>query len=237
MSELTDWLNKNDTAQHEWTYNYLSNKGFSTPTRVQTYYLYLMFLDKNFNSSPSYILAVRSMKSAWRQKKLREKRKGKTEFSLIISNDKKRKLNHLAKKSGKTLGETLENLINEEAVRNEEYKDKIKKEKEEIKMKLETQRRAKEVDINEAQMKTKVLLCIIEEFLNKMIQCEVDAYEANHPSINKHFGSSEYKNDRLEMESRYINKALRNVPSWNNETFPLDVVTKLNIKKYFIPER
>ncbi|WP_148252246.1 hypothetical protein [Aidingimonas lacisalsi] len=231
MTGLIQWLKANDEEQHNWALEYLQKKGFYTFPFPPTCYEYLIQLEKNNNTNPNYILAVNSMKSAWRQKKARAKRKGKTEFSLTINKEKKRKLNSLAKKKGKTLGETLEELIDDEAQRDEERRNEIKRQKEIFSQRLKITRESHKRKIFEIEMYTNILLYLLEENLNKMIQYETDAFKANHPSIHTHIGTKEFKEERLSYESETIKKALRKVQSWTPKTFPLDIVTKLNTKQ------
>lgn len=165
-------------------------------------------------------------------KKAQRKKKGKTEFSLVISNEKKRKLSTLAQQKGKTLGETLEDLINDELIRNEEHKEEIKKEKKAFEQKLYIAKESHKMKFSEAETTTDILLYLLQEYLLKMIQCEVDAFKANHPSIHEHNGNNDYKNKRFETETEIINKALGKISSWNPKSFPLHIITKSNIKKF-----
>ncbi|NIC05361.1 hypothetical protein [Billgrantia bachuensis] len=231
MSELSKWLKPSNIEQHRWAADYLFRKNVSHNPNPPDPHYYLITLDNSASHDPAYILAVRSMKAAWRQKKLRKTRNGKTEFSLTISNGKKKKLNNLAKKKGKTLGETLEELIDDEAQRNEELRSEIKRQKELSSQSLELARGAHKTRIYEIEMYTNILLCLLEENLNKMIQYEMDAFKANHSSIHEHIGTKEFKEERFLSESETINKALKKVQSWAPKTFPLDIVTKLNTKQ------
>lgn len=93
------------------------------------------------------------MKAAWRQKKLREKRKGKTEFSLVISNEKKSKLRTLSNKKGKTLNEALEELIDDEVARQKEHQQELLEAKKVLQQRLETVREAHKVNVNEVELR------------------------------------------------------------------------------------
>ncbi len=96
MPGLIKWLKKDDTEQHTWAYKYLCSKGLKLYPNPSNYYEALVNFDKQNQTDPVYKLALNSLKSAWRQKNLREKRKGKTEFSIVISNEKKKKLKKTA---------------------------------------------------------------------------------------------------------------------------------------------
>lgn len=231
MSELSEWLEPNNIEQQRWAIDYLFRKKVSpNPNPFDPHY-YLIALDNSASNDPTYILAVRSMKAAWRQKKLRKSRKGKTEFSLTISNEKKRKLNKLAKKKGKTLGETLEDLIDDEAQRDEELRKEIKNQKELFSQSLELARGAHKSRIIEIENYTNILLYLLEENLNKMIQYETDAFKANQDFIHDHIGTKGFKEKRFLSESQAINTALKKNKSWNPKSFPLDIITKLNTKE------
>ena len=158
------------------------------------------------------------MKAAWRQQQLRGKRKGKTEFSLVISKEKKSKLKALSSKKGKSLNETLEELIDDESARQTEHQKKILEAKKELNQRLEMARGAQ------------ALLYLLDEYIKKMVQCEIDAFKANHASIHDHIGTKDYKESRLSAESEAINQALSKIPAWKKRTFPLDISTKINIK-------
>ena len=190
------------------------------PPNPSNYYEALVNFDKQNQTDPVYKLALNSLKSAWRQKNLREKRKGKTEFSIVISNEKKKKLKTLARQQGKTLGETLEDLINNEIIRNKEYEEKIKNEKKTLKQMLNITREAHKIKINELEKTTTTLLHLLKKYVLKMIQHEIGAYEANHPSIYEHMGSKKHQDQRIAMESEIINKELKKLPSWNAKKFP-----------------
>ncbi|SEL28579.1 RepB family protein [Halomonas daqiaonensis] len=231
MTELYKWLKPNDIEQLLWATNYLHDKNVSYNSNPPDPYNYLITLDQGSFNNPAYILAVRSMKAAWRQRKLRKKRHGKTEFSLIISNEKKKKLNNLSKKKGKTQSETLEELIDDETQRNEELRNEIKRQKDVFSQRLEITRGAHKRKVFEIEMYTNILLYLLEENLKKMIQYEMDAFKANHSSIHEHIGTKEFKEERFMSESETINKALKRVQSWTPKTFPLDVVTKLNTQQ------
>nr|WP_163501355.1 hypothetical protein [Halomonas socia] len=127
MGNLEKWLDKDDIEQQIWAKKYLERKGLHYESIVYSYYDDLLILEKKHRDDPSYVLAINAMKAAWRQKKLRGKRKGKTEFSLIISKEKKKLLGTISKKKGVTLGEALEELINDEHIRQEEHAGELKK--------------------------------------------------------------------------------------------------------------
>jgi hypothetical protein len=230
MPSLRKWLRAYDEEQHAWAVSYLERKGIKPYSRPQNNYEYLLEIDQNFQENPHYKLAKNSMKSAWRQKKIREKRRGKTEFSLVISNEKKSKLRALADKKGKTLNETLEELIDDESTRQSSYKKELEEEKKTIRQRLETTKGAQEAKLKEVELTTDSLMYLLNEYVEKMIQCEIDAFKANHTSIHEHVGTNDYMKSRLSIETEAINKALRNIPAWNKRTFPLDIGTKINIK-------
>lgn len=71
---------------------------------------------------------------------------------------------------------------------------------------------------------------LLDEYLKKMIQCEIDAFQANHSSIHDHIGTKDYKEKRLSTECEAINQALKKIPAWKKRTFPLGISTKINIK-------
>lgn len=245
MSGLIKWLKIKDAEQQQWAIDYLHKRNFTltpyspTSPNPQNTFAYLIQLENNAKSNPHYILAVRSMKSAWRQKNLREKRKGKTEFSLVISKEKKRKLNTLAKQGGKTLGETLEILITEEIQRQVELKEEIKKEKAIINQKLEITKESYKVRMNERDMTINVLLYLLEQSIDKMLHHEIDAIKAYQPTAHLHSGTEEYKETRNSEESEKIRKTLRKIPTWepNRFSFPLEIIKKLDIKKYIHEEK
>jgi len=230
MPSLRKWLRAYDEEQHAWAVSYLERKGIIPYSRPESNYDCLLEIDKKSQGNPHYKLAEISMKAAWRQKKIREKRRGKTEFSLVISNEKKSKLRALADKKGKTLNETLEELIDDETTRHASYKKELEEEKKVIRQRLEMTRSAQEAKLKEVELTTDSLLYLLNEYLERMIQCEVDAFKANHTSIHEHVGTDDYMTSRLSIETEAINKALRNIPAWKKRTFPLDIGTKINIK-------
>jgi len=230
MSSLSKWLRPYDKDQHSWAVKYLENKGISFYSRPENDYEYLLEIDKRSQRNPHYKLAENSMKAAWRQKKLRENRKGKTEFSLVISNEKKSKLRALSSRKGKTLNETLEDLIDDETSRQAEYQKKLQEEKKALQERLVTARGAQAVRLNEVELTTGALMYFLDEYVRKMVQCEIDAFQANHSSIHDYIGTKDYKNTRLSAECEVINQALRKIPAWKKRTFPLDIDTKIKIK-------
>lgn len=236
--DLIKWIKRNDNDQHKWAINYLHKRNFSfspyhsTPPVPPNTYEYLIELESNFKTNPHYLLAVRTMKSAWRQKKLRKKRAGKTEFSLVISNEKKKKLSTLAQQRGKTLGEALEEIINYESQRQIEVKEELKKEKELMKQKLELAKVSYNARAYKKDMTIHALLYLLEENIANMLQSEIDAIKAYQPTAYEHTGTKEYEESRLEEEKEKINNALKTIHSWEPTYFPLGIIEKLNIKKY-----
>lgn len=232
MTSLKRWLRPYDEEQHTWAVSYLEKKGIRLYSRPERNYEYLLEIDKLSQNSPHYKLAVNSMKSAWRQQKLREKRKGKTEFSLVISNEKKRKLSTLAQQRGKTLGETLEEIINYESQRQIEVKEELKKEKEIIKTKLELARGNYNNRVHKKDMTIHALLYLLEENIENMLQSEIDAIKAYQPTAYEHAGTKEYKELRLAEEIEKINRYLKTIPTWEPNYFPLGIMEKLDIKNF-----
>ncbi|SDI88696.1 hypothetical protein [Billgrantia gudaonensis] len=230
MPSLRNWLIAYDEEQHAWAVSYLERKGINPYWRSKSNYEYLLDIDKNFQENPHYKLAKNSMKAAWRQKKIREKRKGKIEFSLVISNEKKSKLRALSGKKGKTLGETLEDLIDDELSRQKEYQKKLEEEKKNLHQYLENSRGAQKTRLNEVEMTTNSLLYLLNKYVERLIQCEVDALRENHTLTHKHFGTKDYMQSRLSTETEAINRALRKIPAWKKRTFPLDIATEIKIK-------
>lgn len=230
MSQLTGWTKEGHSEQNAWAVNYLYKKGFSPIIGGDDPYKNLFYMDETFKSDPTYALEVRNMKAAWRQKKSREKRKGKTEFSLVISNEKKNKLRALSRKKGKTLNETLEGLIDDEMARHVDYQKKLADEKKLLRQKLEMARGAQVTRLNEVELTTDALMYLLNEYVEKMIHYEVDALKANHPLIHDHHGTADYKESRLSYEREAINRALHNIPAWKKRTYPLDIGIKMRIK-------
>ena len=230
MSSLKKWLRADEEDQQAWAVSYLEKKGIRLYSRPGKDYEYLLEIEKFFQKNPHYKLAENSMKAAWRQQKLRGKRKGKTEFSLVISKEKKSKLKALSSKKGKSMNETLEELIDDESARQIEHQKKLMEAKKELNQRLEMTRGAQAVKLNEVEATTDALLYLLDEYIKKMVQCEIDAFKANHASIHDHIGTKDYKESRLSAENEAINQALSKIPAWKKRTFPLDISTKINIK-------
>ncbi|NIC39426.1 hypothetical protein HBJ58_22585 [Halomonas desiderata] len=231
MSSLKKWLRPYDEKQHAWAVSYLEKKNVRLYSRPDRNYEYLLEIDKISQNNPHYKLAVNSMKSAWRQQKLREKRRDKTEFSLVISNEKKKRLSTLAKQRGKTIGETLEEIINYESQRQLEIKEEIKKEKEIIKQKLESTRGHYNARVHKKNMTIHTLLYALEESIENMLNSEIDAIKAYQPTAYEHTGTKEYKELRLAEEKEKINKYLKKIHTWEPNYFPLDIQDKIRIRE------
>ncbi len=231
MGNLEKWLDKDDIEQQIWAKKYLERKGLHYESIVYSYYDDLLILEKKHRDDPSYVLAINAMKAAWRQKKLRGKRKGKTEFSLIISKEKKKLLGTISKKKGVTLGEALEELINDEHIRQEEHAGELKKEREHYKQRLDAARGSLQYKIYEKDKIISVLLHLVESYMDDMIDKEIGGLKA-HQSMDDGAGESKkYSEGRLKKEHASVNKAIKTATGLRLNLFPLDPVTKIQIKQ------
>lgn len=199
------WINPTDQNQLTWAINYLRKKG--VPYRQDSHGQILI------PPHPHELVnkkLISDMKSAWRQRKLRDSRKGKTEFSLVISKEKKQTLKRIASNRKKTLGETLEELIAEERDKDSRYREVIKREKAEIRERLNEQSDA--IDLLLSMLKT--------EILNR-VKSDVKLLELQSPTASTHSGTEPVADQEYRRACSKINKEMRLHPALKNKLFSM----------------
>ena len=127
FSEKFKWLDKKDQSQCDWAwdylYNYLYNRGithyFLSPTNPSDKHGMVIASFDIWSDHPAEKkLFIVNMKKAWGQKKYRDSLKGKKAYNIVMDVEIKSKLDHMAKRQGKKINETLEWLINQECDKN-----------------------------------------------------------------------------------------------------------------------
>ncbi|WP_274020759.1 hypothetical protein [Vibrio parahaemolyticus] len=118
---LREWLNKNDQIQILWVLEYLNDKielGYVSvwnTTNTNDHYLSIIwFFCINFLVNPDGSeLIIRKMKSAWSQKKFRDKNSDYKPYSISMNKETKKQLTWLVKQEEKNIQQVIQKIIND----------------------------------------------------------------------------------------------------------------------------
>jgi len=134
-----DWIKLNNRKQCEWAAGYLHKKEYQVNshelTEADIDYMNYTFGGK-LNASETLFLL--KMKSAWTQKKSRDKSNGRKSYSFVMSISIEQKLKNIA--NGYNINQTLELLIEDADKFKKSLEDQKNRYKEEIGAKLASQK-------------------------------------------------------------------------------------------------
>lgn len=126
---ILSWLGLLDEKKAGWAVDYLRAKGFiDNQLRLDSPREVIIEWSRGRRNTPSTVLLIRNMKAAWRQKQYRDGLAERKAYSFTLDVRVKQQLDHLARKQGKTISETLEGLIKKAQLKAEkaDAKDRIK---------------------------------------------------------------------------------------------------------------
>lgn len=118
---IVKWLEKNNTHQYEWAWDYLNKfddrlslKAW-TPTNDNELKNAIVALFDILHDKPDRkTLLIGNMKRAWSQKKFRDKSEGKKAYSISMTEKTKQQLDSLSEQKRLKINETIEMLIRNE---------------------------------------------------------------------------------------------------------------------------
>lgn len=125
---LRSWLSLLDEKKAAWALDYLKTKGYiDHQLRIASPRGVILEWSQGRPNTPSMVLLIRNMKAAWRQKQYRDGLAERKAYSFTLDVRVKRQLDHLARKQGKTISETLEGLIKKAGLKAEkaDAKDRL----------------------------------------------------------------------------------------------------------------
>src|SRR5690606_34483636 len=116
------WLDENNEHQVKWAWGYIHRKPdrphLYAPTNVDEFYTYtIATLDHRFSHPAEFREYVAKMRGAWAQAKYRANLDGRKPSTYVLSNTAIEQLKKLSRSKRLPLNEVLEDLIDDEFIR------------------------------------------------------------------------------------------------------------------------